>query len=394
MAATGALTLVLTLVGAGDSPAGGAATPRQPSDRPTGTDTDALFPGTRGTQGTQDPEGGGELPPGVQGPDGEQDAQESGQECTVSEILEPSCGVWWGASPYRNRIEPLEEAVDRRMDIVYTWRGIDQAHIPNERERSLIAEGRFVHTNIEARRFERPGHPPVSYRSIIEGGFDESLRSQARTIAELEVPYFLTFDHEADANKRYDKRGTPEEFVRAWRHIVDLYREEGADNAIWVWNVTGWKGNFDRLPGLWPGNDHVDWISWEAYNMTGCDFQPHWDEVYSFEEVMRPAYEWFQNEGPKHGIDPDKPVMIGEMGTTRIGPRETLEWYAEIPDVLRRYERVRAVKVWDDRVSSDCDFRIRADEYAQRGFEMAGQDPYVYLPERVRRLAEYARGRD
>ncbi|WP_444961240.1 glycoside hydrolase family 26 protein [Nocardiopsis sp. M1B1] len=365
LATTGALTLVLTLVGAGDAPAGGASSsPRQPSDRPAG----ATEPPWRGGYATD-------------------------EECTVSEILEPSCGVWWGASPYQDRIEPLEEAVDRRMDIVYTWRGVDQANVPGERERRLIAEGRFVHTNIEARRFTRSGHPAVSYESLIDGEFDDSLRSQARAIAELDVPYFVTFDHEADANTRYNRRGTPEEFVRAWRHIVDLYREEGADNAVWVWNVTGWEGNFDRLPGLWPGNDYVDWVSWEAYNMTGCDSQPHWDEVYSFEDMMRPAYEWFQNEGPEHGIDPDKPVMIGEMGTTHIGPQETLEWYSEIPDVLRRYERVRAVKVWDNKLSADCDFRIRADEYAQRGFEAAGQDPYVYLPERVRRLAEYAQER-
>ncbi|NKZ00315.1 glycoside hydrolase family 26 protein [Nocardiopsis alborubida] len=365
LATTGALTLVLTLAGAGDSPADGTpSSPRQPSDRPVGA--------------AEPPRGGGYA---------------ADEECTVSEILEPSCGVWWGASPYQDRIEPLEEAVDRRMDIVYTWRGVDQANIPGRRERDLIAEGRFVHTNIEARRFTRSGHPAVSYESIIDGEFDDSLRSQADAVAELGVPYFVTFDHEADANTRYDRRGTPEEFVRAWRHIVDLYREEGADNAIWVWNVTGWEGNFDRLPGLWPGNDYVDWVSWEAYNMTGCDSQPHWDEVYSFEDMMRPAYEWFQNEGPEHGIDPDKPVMIGEMGTTPIGPRETLEWYTEIPDVLRRYERVRAVKVWDNKLSADCDFRIRANEHAQRGFEAAGQDPYVYLPEQVRDLAEYARER-
>ncbi|WP_051059094.1 glycoside hydrolase family 26 protein [Nocardiopsis lucentensis] len=314
-------------------------------------------------------------------------------ECGVSEILEPSCGVWWGASPYGDRIDSLESAVDRDMDLVYTWRGIDQADVPGERERRMIAEGRFVHTNIEARRFERSGHPDIAYEDILDGGFDSSLRSQARTIAEFDVPYFVTFDHEADANKRYRKRGTPDEFVRSWRHVVDLYREEGADNVIWVWNVTGWRDNLDRLPGLWPGNDYVDWISFEAYNMTGCDLMPHWDGVHSFEDALRPAYEWIQEQGPEHGIDPGKPIMIGEMGTTDIGPRETLRWYADIPDVLRRYERVRAVKVWDNRVSG-CDFRINANEYARRGFELAGRDPYVNLPDRVRRMAAYAQSRD
>ncbi|WP_433699840.1 glycoside hydrolase family 26 protein [Nocardiopsis sp. CA-288880] len=368
MAAAGALALAMTLVGAASAPPGEAAGPDRrsvpPDTPPEGT---ATFLG---------------LPAATE------------YRCTVSEILEPSCGVWWGASPYENRVEQLEQAADRDMDIVYTWRGIDQADVPGRRERSMAAEGKFVHTNIEARRFTRPGHPAVSYASIADGEFDEQLRSQARGIAALDVPYFVTFDHEADANRRYNERGTPEEFVASWQHIVDLYRSEGADNAIWVWNVTGWEANLDRLPGLWPGNDYVDWISWEAYNMSTCDAQPNWTETHSFEEALRPAYDWIQTEGPAHGIDPDKPVMIGEMGTTDIGPRETLEWYSEIPDVLRRYERVRAVKMWDNELTPGCDFRIGANEYAQRGFQLAGQDPYVRLPERVRRLAEDAARRD
>lgn len=366
MAAAGALLFVLGLTGTGDGPTI-AATPR-----------DEPLPGERSASNASTLLG---RPPIVE------------SDCTVSDILEPSCGVWWGASPYQDDIAQLEEAVDRDMDIVYTWRGIDQPHVPSQRELDMIAEGRYVHTNIEARRFTQQGHPDIDYADIIAGEFDSSLRSQARTIAGTEVPYFVTFDHEADANKRYNSRGTPEEFVSSWRHIVDLYREEGADNVIWVWNVTGWEDNLDRLPGLWPGNDYVDWISWEAYNMTGCDIMPHWTEVYSFEEALAPAYEWVQEEGPEHGIDPDKPVMIGEMGTTDIGAGETLQWYADIPEVLKRYERVRAVKVWDNKVSDGCDFRINANDHARRGFELAGQDPYVNLPERVRRLAEFAESR-
>ncbi|MFC3994820.1 glycosyl hydrolase family 26 [Nocardiopsis sediminis] len=309
-----------------------------------------------------------------------------GADCEVSRILEPTCGVWWGASPWQNDPAPLEEAAGRPMDIVYTWHGVDQTNIPNKRERRLAAEGRFIHANIEARAFERSGRPDLDYRDIIAGEYDDALTAQARGIADLGSPMFVTFDHEADAQKRYNRRGTPEEFVGAWRHIVDLYRRNGADNAVFVWNVTGWPGNLDRLPSLWPGNDHVDWISWEAYNMTGCELQPGWDHVASFEEAMAPAYRWIQNEGPKHGIDPGKPVMIGEMGTVPIAddPRATAQWYADIPEALRGYERVRAVKLWDGTTAPTCDFRVLKDEHALRGFAKAGRDPYVNIPDPAR----------
>ncbi|WP_394296679.1 MULTISPECIES: glycoside hydrolase family 26 protein [Nocardiopsis] len=310
----------------------------------------------------------------------------------MSDIMEPSCGLWWGASPWQGDPEPLEEAAGRKLDIVYTWNGIDQTEIPTDEELELAEEGRLIHANIEAKRFNVRDHPTQEYSDIIHGRFDRSLRAQARRIAGLEYPVFVTFDHEADANKRYHTRGTPEEFVRAWRHIVDLYRENGAENAVWVWNVTGWPKNLPRLPELWPGNDYVDWISWEAYNMTGCELMPHWDHVLSFEDALSPAYEWIQENGAEHGIDPDKPVMIGEMGTVPIpgDPKGTAEWYADIPEVLKRYERVKAVKMWDGMTAPTCDFRVRQDAYAQWGYALAGRHPYVAVPERVKEIVEKA----
>lgn len=333
-------------------------------------------------------------PAGGQGPGGPPDpvGTATPQECALSDVVEPSCGVLWGASPYQGNPYPLERVAGRPMDIVYLWHGVDQSDIPTERERNLAHEGRLIHVNIEAKEFEKQGHPELDYRQIIRGEFDASLRAQARGVAELGVPFFVTFDHEADASKRYDKRGTPEEFVRAWRHIVDLYRQAGADNAVFVWNVTGWPTNLDKLPGLWPGNEYVDWISWEAYNMTGCELQPKWKHVQSFEESLAPMYKWVQEEGPKHGIDPEKPVMIGEMGTTPIpgDPQATEQWYKEIPEALRKYDKVRAVKLWDGITAPSCDFRVLKDEAAQRGYAEASRHDYVNLPESTRTMLENA----
>ncbi|GAA3742377.1 hypothetical protein GCM10022402_22580 [Salinactinospora qingdaonensis] len=311
--------------------------------------------------------------------------------CHITEILAIDCGVWWGISPWLDRdrrLYEIEEAAGRRMDTVHTWHGIDQPNVPNERERALMARGRFIHANIEARRFTREGHPPVRYRTITAGAFDSSLNSQARAIAASDQPIFITFDHEADADKRYYTRGTPEEFVAAWRHIVDVYRRNDADNAIFVWNVTGYRGNFDRLPRLWPGNDYVDWLSWEAYNMTGCEYHPTWDEVHSFERAMAPMYEWVQTEGPNHGIDPDKPVMIAEMGTVPIprDPQAARRWYTEIPEVLREYERVRAVQLWDGKTAPTCDFRVLEHPYIRDGYVEAGRAPSIVVPDGVREV--------
>lgn len=307
------------------------------------------------------------------------------EECGVSDILEPECGVLWGASPGPDEVTDLEEIIERQLDLVYVWHGVDQTELPTDEQREMMDQGRLIHANIEAREFTEQGHPALQYEQIIDGEFDDSLAQQARNFAELDLPAFVTFDHEADANHRYNQRGTPEEFVQAWQRIVDIYTDNGADNVVWVWNVTGWPGNHDRLPGLWPGNDYVDWLSWEGYNMTGCPQHDDWDHVQSFDDAVRPTYEWVQEHGRSHDINPDKPVMIGEMGTVPIpgDHRSTFNWYREVPEVLRELDRIQAVKLWNSSTSSECDFRVTQDLAAELGYLVASQDSYVRVPDEV-----------
>src|SRR5204863_202833 len=53
-----------------------------------------------------------------------------------------------------------------------------------------------------------------------------------------------------------------------------IFKEEGADNVIWVWtpNAAGFKdgrkytGGNPPAPFFYPGDDYVDWISADGYN--------------------------------------------------------------------------------------------------------------------------------
>jgi hypothetical protein len=293
--------------------------------------------------------------------------------CKLTSIAEPTCGALWGASLGQSDLPGLERSIGRRLDVVYKWHGVDQAAVPTDEEIAQVEQGRFVHVNIEARRFMEAGHPAIDYAQIAAGRYDASLAAQARRFAKLDRQAFVTFDHEADAKTRYNVRGSPARFVAAWRHVVEVYRRNGADNVVFVWNVTGWEGNFDKLPGLWPGNAFVDWLSWEGYNMSAC--RPNQDGPHSFDEAVRPMYSWVQSNGPRHGIDPGKPVMISEMGTTPIGAA-TDDWYRAVPGTLRKLPRIRAVKVWNSKVGP-CDFRITTVPGTLGAFTTAGTDPYV-----------------
>lgn len=284
------------------------------------------------------------------------------QNCTVSPKLVPSCGALLGVS-----VEPtaatglaaLEQAMRRKFDIVYEFHGIDRP-LPARNEAQLVAEGRILHVNIEAKEFAKPERPEVPWTRITAGDFDDALRAQATGLAALKSPVMVTFDHEVDSPKRVGQRGTAAEFVAAWRHIHQVYTSAGARNIVWVWVVTGYEDNRSAVPGLYPGDRYVDWVGWDPYNMAGCStgrVKPkQWQ---SFTETVKPFYRWLQNEGARAGIDKAKPYMLSEFGTVANpdDPSAAARWYAEMPAALEKFPHLKAVQLWNGKVDA-CDYRI------------------------------------
>jgi len=47
-------------------------------------------------------------------------------------------------------------------------------------------------------------------------------------------------------------------FVAAWRHIVTLFRQQGADNVTWLWTVQAvGRSGAQPISSWWPGNQYV-----------------------------------------------------------------------------------------------------------------------------------------
>jgi beta-mannanase len=282
--------------------------------------------------------------------------------------------VLWGAYPGTNNAAPysLESAIGRNLDLVYHFKGIDSA-LPTKDEVALVNEGRLLHVNIEARSGE-------TYADIIAGKYDASLQSQAKGFAALKAPVFITFDHEADAKTKYNVRGTPQQFVDAWRHVRDVYVKAGATNAVWVWVVTGSSGNNDRALALYPGNAYVDWISWDPYNHSGCMSGPvdpsKWK---SFEQAISPFYNWLQTTGKAAGIDPNKPYMLSEFATAQDPNdlQKTADWYKPIPSVLAKYPKIKAVQYFN--TYGNCDYKLTNDRRLMDAFRVAGLDSFIQI---------------
>ncbi len=275
-------------------------------------------------------------------------------------VRDPTCRVLWGTSAQGGSVTDLETALGRRFDVIYFFDSIDSGDLPTDEERQVVAKGQTLHINLESREFSKPGRPQVRWSAVAAGDFDATLTSAAKGLAGLHKPFFITFDHEADNKAKIAARGTPAQFVAAWRHVRKVFRDAGATQAIWTWVVTGYPPNYPTVQKLYPGNDAVDWISWDPYDSRGCQRgDVGSDPPQTFAEIARPFYDWLATTGAKAGISLKKPYMISETGSAYDpkDPAATVAFFASIPVGLRELPRIRAVTLWNQ-TAGDCNYKV------------------------------------
>jgi hypothetical protein len=278
--------------------------------------------------------------------------------CTA--VTDPTCRVLWGTSAQGGSVSEVEDTIGRKFDVIYFFDSVDSGDLPSDEERQVVDNGQTLHINLEARQFAKPGRPAVRWSAVAAGDFDDTLTSAAKGLAALDKPFFITFDHEADNKSKIAARGTPAQFVAAWRHVRDVFRRAGATQAIWTWVVTGYPPNYPTVLKLYPGNDAVDWISWDPYDSRGCqNGDVGSDPPQTFAEIARPFYDWLATTGAKSGISLDKPYMISETGSAYDprDPQATAAFFASIPKGLRALPRIRAVTLWNQ-TAGDCNYMV------------------------------------
>lgn len=293
----------------------------------------------------------------------------------VSAKLVPSCGAYFGivTTPQQySRLTYLEGLVGRSFDIVYDFHAIGD-DLPTPGERRLVQEGRILHVNIETTK--------LSWAQVAAGQADPQLATQARGLQSLGVPVMINFDHEPDAQKKA-VRGTPDEFVAAYRHVHDVFAAAGASNAVWVWVTTGYSGNFSRLLPLYPGNAYVDWLSWEAYTGVKCPSPSTLSASASFYKNVSPMYHWLHTTGAAGGIDDTKPIIISEYDAVynTPDPMVTANWYRKMAPVLKTsFPGIKAVQKWDV-PGGNCRYNLDTSPEITAAIKAVGANPYMNQP--------------
>jgi hypothetical protein len=107
----------------------------------------------------------------------------------------------------------------------------------------------------------------ASIPKIVAGGYDRYLRSFADSVRDYGQAVVIGFGHEMNANWYSWGYGhvPPSVFVAAWRHIVTLFRGQGADNVTWLWTINADLPATGPMASWWPGAGYVTWVGIDGY---------------------------------------------------------------------------------------------------------------------------------
>jgi hypothetical protein len=114
--------------------------------------------------------------------------------------------------------------------------------------------------------------PAYALSRIIRGDFDAYVRRFATGVRDQRWPVAIRLAHEMNGHwypwseRRSGNRMG--EYVRAWRHVHDIFRQVGAVNVIWIWSPNILRPVPDvSLRALYPGDAYLDWIGVVGYGV-------------------------------------------------------------------------------------------------------------------------------
>lgn len=170
----------------------------------------------------------------------------------------------------------------------------------------------------------------ISLARIAAGGYDPYLTRYAKEVAAFGRPVVISFGHEMNGFwESWGYHQTPAaDFRAAWRHIVDVFRQNGATNVKWLWQVNSASKKTGPVHDFWPGAKYVNWVG-----VSGYYYLPGETFKYIFDPVVSQVRK-FTND----------PILIAETGVSP-GPKAAFD-IKDLFDGLRAHHYIGLV--WFD----------------------------------------------
>jgi hypothetical protein len=129
-------------------------------------------------------------------------------------------------------------------------------------------------------------------KDIAAGRSDAYVSQFAKDVKQTGVPIVLSFAHEMNGYW-YDwgtKKASAADFVAAWKHLHQIFAQQGATNVKWLWSPNAiYPMPKVKLKPYYPGDDFVDWVGVigyyrgdPRYSTFATIFTPTLDQIAAF----------------------------------------------------------------------------------------------------------------
>jgi hypothetical protein len=264
-------------------------------------------------------------------------------------------GIWIGAyappAPWdsMDAVHDLERSIGRKLDLVHIYKAWGdpwgQYNDQTIRELTLAtADNRRALITWEPWVLSQGvDQPNFSLASITAGRYDSYIRSWAYGLRDFPG---IVYPWAGGVNGN-----TAGGYIAAWRHMHDIFDQEGVGNVRWVWSPYALDVPMkNRFETYYPGRKYVDILALDAYNWgvsdsnSGHRSERRWQEV---DELMLSPYQRLANIGAQA-------VWLTEVGSAEEGG-DKARWLQTLLE-SHNYTRIRAV-VWFD-ADKERDWRI------------------------------------
>jgi hypothetical protein len=190
----------------------------------------------------------------------------------------------------------------------------------------------------------------ITTKDVAAGRLDEFLHQYARDVKAYGKPLlFRPVCHEMNGswNRHCSPLANPAlttlDYVKAWRHVVTIFRQEGARNAGWVWNAAVFPVGLTRervdrnLEAYYPGDDYVDWM--------GADFYDQGNPLDPRQNPLIPAV--YLDAPYAMALRHNKPFLLGEWGirhpASRLTPAQHEAWLNTMFNYVETHPKIKGI---------------------------------------------------
>jgi beta-mannanase len=199
----------------------------------------------------------------------------------------------------------------------HTWAYMNTQTLDGIRSRNAIPEITWQSTD------SADSSTVYATHAIAAGTYDSYINQYAAGLASYSnshggAPLLLRFDHEMNGwwypwSTGPGPTGTPAsttaDYIAAWKHVHQLFVNNGATNVRWVFCVSNDQSSYASLVSAnFPGASYVDWLAFDAYNF-GTGFPSHPEGWVDFPTAVGTAYSHLDALGT------NLPMMINEMSS-------------------------------------------------------------------------------